>query len=371
MNWRRYKLLWGTGVVTLVLTGVGIFFWVKAGNQNQELEAAIQRLETQRSGLTGESPFPSEESVEVLKTEQEKVKELRNELLRVMEEGQITPPRLARTMFADFVRDLVPRLRALAKASTRGGEEGVVLQDPEFGLSNYLRGELPEASRIPSLLLELETMAHLAEILFTRGISELVDIQVVAVEEADQAGLRRRGGRLPGASPRASSRALPDGASEGEKEPDAEEERRERVEREMKRLFEPLVLDLRFKVYEDMFWGVMNALTEDSNQFVVRRLHITNGNGALWPEGVEPAFDAGDRPQARGGEAGGDRNSVEAMLARMQGGEDGAGQEDTATAALPGIRERRSKTAGGELLHVSMRIALYRLNPQALVREEN
>lgn len=369
MNWSRYKLLWVTGGVTLVLTGVAVFFWMRAGAQNEELESDIQRLQTDRRTLTGQTPFPSSDSVEALKTEQEKVQALRDELLQTIEEGQLTPPRLARTMFADYARDLVPRLRRLAKTSTKGGEDGVILQDPEFGLGDYLRGELPEASRIPSLMLELETMSRLAELLFTSGISELVDIEVTEVEEESEG---RRAGRLPGALPGRNRSTDRRGAASGEEEePDPAVQKREQVRKEMERMFTPLVFELRFKVYEDMFWDVMNRLVNDENQFVVRRIHVTNGNANLWPQGVQPAFGSENRqdPSRRDRQP---RNELEDMLAMMDGGggTDPA-EEETTEVAIAGITERRQRTTGGELLHVSMRIALYRLTPDVLAREEN
>jgi len=370
MNWSRYKVLLITGGLMLALTGGSLFIWMKAGAANAGLAQDIKQLQKERDQLTNLNPFPSEQSAEVLKEEQDKVAELRDPLVEHIREGQITPPRVVRSMFVDYVRGLIPQLKELATTSTLGGEQGVLLRDAEFGLSDYsLRGDIPEASRLKSLVLEIEIMSHLSQILFTSGISELVSIEVV--ESTDQPEPRRRTGLLGGGQPGLGGGRL--SRNEGkEEEVDPAEEQRKNVQKQIERMFTPMVVDLKFNVYEDLFWQVLNQIVKDPNQIVIRHIKITNGNEALWPQSISRPFGAeagrvappSSRSERRS------RNDLVAMLENPNNGEASA-QDAGVSVPIAGLTDRRQRTTGGELLHVSMQVAFYRLNAESTTPEEN
>jgi hypothetical protein len=146
--------------------------------------------------------------------------------------------------------------------------------------------------------------------------------------------------------------------------------RRKQIKAEVDRMFTPMVMEINFNVYEDLLWGLLNNLMRDPNQIVIQDMKITNGNETLWPDSISRPFSgaganrAAAQPQRR------PRNDLAALLLE---GEDRE-RESSAESSVPiaGLTERRQRTTGGELLHVSMRVALYRLNDEATrVAEEN
>jgi hypothetical protein len=247
-----------------------------------------------------------------------------------------------------------------------------LLRDKEFGLSAYTqRGELPEATKLVELVLEVETTTYLSELLFSSGISELISVTVLKPEEDTSAGRRRPAdfpGVLPGTLP---GRNRPGRGEAAEKPQDPAEEAQKAVQAEIDRLFEPMELELNFTVYEDLLWDVLNRLAADSNQFIVQSVSITNANENLWPQSITPPFrnerDA-DRTATR-------RQAPTAADLDLFGllGEQSSepSEEEQAAVPIPGLTERRQRVTGGELLDVSMRVAFYRLKPQAPATEEN
>jgi hypothetical protein len=382
MNWSRYKLLLITGALTLLIAGGSLFYWMKTSSANQEIVSEIGRLESDLKRLSAEEIFPSEESKEALEAEQKKVAGLRDELMEQIQAKQITPPTMARTLFGDYVRgDLVPRLRQSAQESKLGGEQGVILDDNTFGLSAYLvEGQIPEATRIPSLMVELETMAHLSELLFNSGISELISIQVVKPKEEEP----RRGARAPfglaGAQPTQPPQPNPVNQFRGPQpppglpgattaEPEAVDPKL-KLEQEVVRLFEPVQFRLTFKMYEDFLWSLMNNVLKDPNQLVVKSFRITNGNENLWPRGVTAPFQteatrgAPNRPRRQPAPVVRDRGGIADMLAMIEGNDAANEPEEDAALPIAGLKDRRQRMTGGEMLNVQLDVVLYRLKPQ-------
>lgn len=360
MNWKRYQFLIVSGAVSLIAILVLIFLIVRAGAQTSELRSDVTRLKSSQRQLTEQRPFPSQTSYAFLREKNQSLLERRGELKEVILEGQITPIQMSRSLFGDFVRtQFVPPLIAGAAAATAGGEEGVILRDPAFGLQEYLDGALPEPQEIPSLMVRLESMRHLALVLFGSGISELVRIEPRTQEAAGRPGARPRTAAAPatglfgGPAPAAAQPTAPSAP------PAAGTSRR-------LELFEEVPFTVSVRIYEDKLWGMLNALALDDNQLVVRNVSITNGNQQLWPAYLRPDTRMGTPATRAQPAARTERRQANPLLAAlMNQPETGAGAETAAPAARPGLRERRERLVGGELLDVSFDIIFYRLKPVA------
>jgi len=367
MNWKRYKLLLIAGSISLLLSIALLVWFLQGRSRAADLHSEIQQLGNQRTNLTTQRPFPSQESYAGQTKLRGELEQRRDAIRSTMLAGQINPPDMNRSRFGDYVRStVVPPLQALAKASTLGGEHGVILTDPTFGLQNYIDGELPEPGDIPALMARLELMRHVAGLLFTAGISELQAI------ERERPADPRAGGRPPGA-PAAPMFATPAGApaaGPGVPRPGAPVEEvspAERLKRQRAEMFEEVTFTLRFRVYEDKFWNVLNAFAADPNQIVIRKLDITNGNESLHPPYLRRS-GSGAQPGRPAATAPGRRPTSEmdrrfAMLEALGGGPGMPGEAPVAAAVLPGLANRRERLTGGEFLEVVMDIVFYRLKP--------
>jgi len=354
MNWKRYKFLIVAGAVSLVAVVLLVFFIFKAGAETSDLRSEVTRLKSEQSRLVSMRPFPSEESFTFLRDKQRNLEARRGEIQEIILENQIAPIPMNRSLFGDFIRsEFVPPLVAAATEATAGGEQGVILRDPAFGLQTYLDGGLPDPREIPALMVRLETMRHISGILFSSGISELVRIEPKSAE-AERPGTRPRTGTAPAAgglfATTPATQTRPDARA-----PEAVDGTRRRDE-----LFEQITFTVSVKVYEDKLWGVLNAFSADLNQIVIRNLTITNSNQQLWPAYLRPDPRMGTPAAPRGGTARTERPALIALL-------EGATSESRAEAApvRPGLQERREKTVGGELLDVSFDLTFYRLKPVA------
>ncbi len=358
MNWKRYKFLIISGAVSLVAAAVLVVIILRTGAQTSELRSDVTRLKGSQGQLAEARPFPSEESYVFLRNKSEALSRRRTHLKEVILEGQIKPIQMSRSLFGDFVRtQLVPPLIAGASAATAGGESGVLLRDPSFGLQEYLDGALPEPQEIPSLMVRLETMRHLALVLFGSGISELVRIEPGRPDEAAaRTGARARAGAAAGQGLFAGQQAIQPRTETRMPDPDATAGRRGE-------LFDAVTFTVSVKVYEDKLWDVLNAMAADDNQVVVRNLSITNGNQQLWPAYLRPdprMGSGGARGQAT---ARPERRPANPLLAALMNQPETATDGLSAPAARPGLRERRERTVGGELLDVSFEVTFYRLKP--------
>ncbi len=360
MNWTRYKLLIISGGITLVLSGVLIFWILSTGKANAEIDQEISTLTQTQDRLTASTPYPSESNLSELIRENERVTEYRNRIMDTIREQQFEVPDIRRHEFGDYVRgQWVPELRQLARTSVKGGENGVVLQDPSFGLQEYLDGALPEMAQLPKLLLDLQAKAHLSRLLFESGISELMVIQ--PIEAATRPTERTRTPGTGGPPPMMGGAPRPARPGQAAAEP---QETRSVAEMEAERLFEWAPFRLEFRVYEDFYWDTLNRLLADPNQIVLTRLAVTNSNQMLWPDYLRPLVTGTTRarpretrpaPRERGGD----------MLALLQGldRQTPAAESAGPSTALPGLSERRMLRVGGDLLNVVMEVKIYRLKP--------
>lgn len=354
MNWKRYQLLIIVGSLSLIAS-VGLLVWMlQQRGQAQELRNEIQMLQQDQSRLTAREPFPSERSFAVQQEKRQQLLQRRDALTAALREGQISPPRITQAQFGDYVRGtVVAPLRELARTSTRGGENGVILTDPSFGLQNFIDGQLPATAEIPGLLLRLELMQHFARILFASGISELGGI------ERERPADPRVAPRPAAAAPPVFGAPAPQTPAPGI--PGAAPERTLRERRDEK--FDQVGFTLRFKIYEDKLWDLLNSLAADDNQLVIRRLEVTNANERLHPPFLRRAQAAGGAAGGRPAQAPREMTDIARRLALLEGG---AAASPTAAAAtvLPGLASRRELLTGGELLDVTMDIVVFRLKPQ-------
>src|SRR5690606_22031476 len=121
-------------------------------SKNAEVNQKIQNLESTQTGLYSQKPYPSGKNFEQLKAEQAKVIEQRNHMKKLIREGQLQPDTVGRAYFGEHIARWVTQLRNAAKDATKGGEKGVLLADPDFGLTDYLQGLPPENAKLPGLL---------------------------------------------------------------------------------------------------------------------------------------------------------------------------------------------------------------------------
>jgi hypothetical protein len=360
MNWSRYKLIVISGAATLVISA-GLIFWILSSTSaSRELEQSVRTLRQQQTRLTSADLYPSEANLEALQEEQQNVRLRRDEILTVIREGQISPQPVSRSVFGDYVNDVVPQLRNAAAAATKGGAKGVLLRDPDFGLTEFLEGTLPSQRRINELVVEIETLKHLSTLLFDAGISELISISVVS-EDAAQAETAGRRPRT--ASPLNSARSRRrDQAPSSASEDDTEEGR---VIAERERLFEELTFTLEFNAYEDFFWEVLNRILADPNQIVVSSITVTNSNTLLWPDYLQNPSSAGESRSARRERRETSRRPTpENDLLSMLGGRESTAQEvPEEEAKQAGLPERQQNLVGGDLLNVILRLNVYRIKP--------
>ena len=357
MNWARYKVLIISGVLTLLACGGLVFWLISSSSTQKELETKVQTMQRNQTRLTKMELYPSKANLEALLAEQIKVRERHTALLEAIADEQIQVRPISRSRFGDYVKDAVPELQDQAAQATKGGESGVVLRDPEFGLTPYLEGTLPTQNEINRLVVEIETMKHLAGLLFDSGISELVSIAAVVEEEEEveapntfamnaRAGRDRRGRRGE--------------ASAEEQAPEVT------FETERDRMFESVTFEMEFKVYEDFFWQTLNALLADENQIVISSLAITNSNTILWPDYLQTVGEGTERQRRRRRTATPQNDNMPLFA----GGEEAEATEVAPEVKLPGLLERRKHVVGGDLLDVVLKLNVYRMKPKVAAAGE-
>lgn len=359
MNWKRYKLLIVTGGVSLVAVVVLIILMVRTGSQTAELRNDVVRLKGEQSRLVGMRPFPSQESFTFLQDKHESLQERRDEVKEIIHENQITPIQMSRSLFGDFVRrQFVPPLIAAAADAREGGENGVILRDPSFGLQEYLDGALPDPQEIPDLMIQLETMRHISMALFEAGISELVRIDPRRADDSIRPGPHPRTATPPGGS---LFGAATTGGQRGTETPAVETAPSNLRRNE---LFNQITFTVSIRVYEDKLWDLLNQFSADENQVIVRNLTITNSHQQLWPPYLRPDARMGT-PATRAQATRTERRPANPLLAALMNQADTGTTGAEPVAALPGLQERRERVVGGELLNVSFDITFYRLKPVA------
>lgn len=353
MNWKRYKVLVIGGAISLVLVVLSVLWLVKSKGLQSEQAQEIQSLQTQQSTLGRNKPFPSRSSFEQL----ERNKKILDEKMAAFQTniltGQLNPPPMQRSLFGDYVkRDLVPSVRAAAAKAKKGGEQGVILRQPDLDLGTYVSGALPDQVQIPRLMIQLETMRHLAFLLFDQGISELVALEREAFEKATpgrpQPPVAGLGGTLAG------------GLRPGRGQATVQAETAPDPEAKIKELFDEETYTLKFRAYEANVWNVLNALSADSNQVVIDSVHITNGDNRLWPSYVKPYPGMTQRTSSRASAPVTRPSALESLL---MGGDASPDEEEPAanSATLVGLRAKRELMTGGELLDVVLQLKVYRM----------
>lgn len=358
MNWARYKLLLISGGISLIIS-VALVFWILSSlSASRELDQSVQRLEGQQTTLISADLYPSETNLTALEQEQEKVEELRDRIKSLIREGQLDAQPVRRSVFGDYINEVVPDLREAAAAAKKGGGAGVILRDPDFGMTAFLEGTLPPQREINELVVEIETIKHVALMLFDSGISELVTIQVVGEEELPGT----RGAARQPAFGRRNQRA-----DSGSTDPDAENGDMSDVETQRERLFDVVHVKAEFKIYEDFFWQALNAILADPNQLVPSSISITNGNTLLWPEYLNDPMTGAQRSTRRERRAPSRRSTPENDLLSMLsgGGETPPPSEEETKEQQLGLRERQQNIIGADLLNVVIELKAYRLKPDA------
>jgi hypothetical protein len=226
-----------------------------------------------------------------------------------------------------------------------------------------MEGVLPENSRIPTLMLELETMSHLSKTLFESGISELVLVKAATDEDTPNTrGRARPPVGVPG--PPIMGMGMETNEDEGLSD----------LESEKKRLFSSIDYRLEFKVYEDYFWELLNAMLSDSSQLVITELYITNANEILWPDYLKPVVGVrtrADRSRSRQRPTRREpANDIERLLMSATGAQNEALPEEKEEVLIAGLSDRRQNIIGGDLLNVVIVVRVYRLNDETAENEQ-
>ncbi|WFB37621.1 Amuc_1100 family pilus-like protein [Kiritimatiellota bacterium B12222] len=360
MNWTRYKLLIISGGVTVVLSSALLFWILSVRSENADVKSEIQSLTSKQASLKSQPLFPSEQNFQLLKAEQEKVVAQRDQLKDLIAEGELKVQEVSRSNFSGYIKSWASSLRKTASESVTGGEHGVILVDPDFGFTDYIRnGILPVNSELPNLLLELQTMEVLCNLLFESGISELISVSVVEEKSAVTPGrnaFNSSSFSAPGMNAMnnipGGSGAMPPGAGMNEEGAPSEKER----------MFTYKDYRVEYRVYEDYLWTTLNNFMGNPNTLVVKELGVTNSNQELWPHYLKPLIGtkrnktpiAGApkrRPERR-------TNPLERMFMSEEGP---APEEPKEDIRIAGLTERRQNMVGGDLLNVYMVVRVYRL----------
>ncbi|MCC5847738.1 MAG: Amuc_1100 family pilus-like protein [Verrucomicrobia bacterium] len=359
MNWKKYKLLIVVGAICVLVSG-GLIYWIlRSRGQTSQHRDEVTRLQNEKDRLTRGEIYPSPENYGTLREDFELLIERRNALREVILGGQITPPQMSRARFGDYVRtDLLPAIRDGALAATLGGEHGVTLREPTFGLQRFIDGDLPEPGELPELMLRLELTRQITLDLFESGISELIAF----APKAPATETRRPGTARPAADAMFATRQTQ--RTTVRQEPAEEPE--PAVSKEA--LFDQVTFTVSLRVYEDFFWNMLNTLAANENQLVVSNLRMTNGNRELWPAYLRPPAAAGtgerERPATPRPRDAQDRLGLLEALERSER-VDRTTTPTESRVPLVGLDERRLKTTGGELLFVTFDLIVYRLKPAA------
>lgn len=353
MNWTRYKLLIISGGITLVLS-IGLIFWIfTTRGKNQEVSDRIQNLNRRQSQLFSEKPYPSEKNFERLVSEQAQIREQRNQLKSLIREGQLQPRDITRARFGDYIKGpWINTLRTAAESATKGGEDGVILEDEYFSMSKFIEDDdLPETSEIPDLMLDLETISYLSRMLFNEGISELISVKADDPNQ-EKAANPNRFAPLGGFA-----------ANRAQAEEPADETVLSDLAQEKERLFNHKDYRIEFKVYEDFFWQLLNEIVSDQNIFVIKELYVTNSNDQLWPSYLEPVVGKRQtRRAARNSRAVRQpANDLERLLMRASDTNDDSRPTEQKKVKIAGLSERRQNVTGGDLLNVVLVVRNYRL----------
>jgi hypothetical protein len=274
MNWQRDKGLIIVSVLALILGGTATYFAISFGSRFSEATQSLESKKRSIRGLAGEGIEPSNENLDTLKVNLEDVTKFKDEKIAWLRDRQVNPMDLQPIDFTGEVKKRVDGWEKLSdelsgKARTESadtntsttvvGQTEVEDRPQDFwgSFDSYGReGRPPEASHIPRLTIQLQTVDMLVDLLLRAKITELVSIDRDTDLDVEPA-------------PERSSSAGDRDAEEGE-EPELP-------------LYETEAFTLNFRASETVVWNVLQALANADQHIATTKVLFRNENADLQP----------------------------------------------------------------------------------------
>ena len=302
----------------IFLCGAAFFLW-RGWQAYRAITGELESQHVQLVRLQARSPYPSEGNVKTVAQNATRMEGFLSELITSLRTNQVQPVRIEP---ADFPAILEKDIRYL---SHKAAEAEVILpEDFTFGFERYVRGQIPAATDVARLTVQLQQVRRICSVLFAAGISELNDLRrqefELKKERTEPQPARRRRRRVPAAAAAGESRRMP-------KAPD-----------EIADLVDLESYRFTFSCSEPAFWKLLQGLANAPFCAVVTSIEVENQKfGAL----AEPSRREGI------GDAVGQIFSLPAAVGSKSGAE------------RPLTREERI-VAGREEIQVTLQLNVYR-----------
>lgn len=179
------------GVALLVVTAAAMFAYVKYS----EKVGAFEGDETGR-GLSSsvadllsyqrKQPFPSQVNVEQLKANARALENWRENVRKDIASGDWSPDNCTP---AQFKEGIVLDTRQLLNLTSLDGLAGQRIFKPDFGFGpfkDFLGEKMPSTDQLPRLQRQWHDISSLFEILYTNGVLQVTDLQVLAQPKAEE-----------------------------------------------------------------------------------------------------------------------------------------------------------------------------------------
>ena len=172
MNVRKHLTLLVGGGICLVLVLVAVVALVRFrggyARTAKDLKSATEKLDR----LNRRDPFPDAGNVAVLETNRTVLSGYQNDLLGLLQAGQVAGEKIEPAEFASLIERLGRRLRDKAR------EAQIKLPDRfALGFARYAAGALPRQEDLPRLVVQARTIEVLSGVLIDSRVKEILDLQ--------------------------------------------------------------------------------------------------------------------------------------------------------------------------------------------------
>ena len=190
MNKTKIILASVGGVIAVAVLAMAWFVWsgysakVAAIEGDDEGNDGLDTVTASAQTLSRKSVFPSAASVRAIESNTAQIVEWKEAALKLAASGDRVYEKTTTAAFKAFIVEDAKRL-----ASMKGGVNGVLVKsDFAFGpFKGYIaEGKMPADSQLAELQRRWDDVATITEILAAAGITELVDVQYKADEEAKE-----------------------------------------------------------------------------------------------------------------------------------------------------------------------------------------
>lgn len=160
------------GAISLLLALILVVVLIRVRSSYVRVQRELNLEQQKLVRLNQRDPYPSDENVEIIQTNYVVLQKFFRELMALLRQGQEEPRAIEP---AEFPVRLDRTIRALWQKAA--AQKVVLPQRFAFGFDRYMLGTLPAREDVYRLVIQLDTIAHLCDVLFQCKINELVSVE--------------------------------------------------------------------------------------------------------------------------------------------------------------------------------------------------